>query len=205
MNRKNLIPILKSISETMAQNENILTQADAKFGDGDLGISMKKGFDAIFHIVSDTEENDLGKIFFQCSIGFNEAAPSTLGTVLSIGMMGMAKKLNGLTDASLDNMADALDTGIKMITLRTKSSVGDRTIMDSLIPAVEAIKNHISEGNNAALMAAYKEAEKGMENTKHLTAKFGRMVYYGEQVLGYADGGAIAGMLIFKAIAYPPG
>lgn len=202
MNRKDLIFLLKDISDAVAQNENTLTKADAKFGDGDLGISMKKGFDAIFHIVSSTEENDLGRLFLQCSFGFNEAAPSTLGTVLSIGMMGMAKELNGLTEASLENMANALDAGIKMITLRTKSTVGDRTIMDSLIPAVEALKSHISDGKDTALTAAFKAAEKGMENTKNLVAKFGRMVYYGEQVLGYTDGGAIVGMLIFKALVH---
>lgn len=202
MNRENLIYLLKNISDTMTQNEDLLTQADAKFGDGDLGISMKKGFDAIYHIVSVSEEIDLGKIFLQCSAGFNEAAPSTLGTILSICMMGMAKKLNGLTDASLENMSDALDAGLEMVSLRTKSSVGDRTIMDSLVPAVKALKNHVSEEKDAALTAAFKAAEKGMENTKFLPAKFGRMVYYGEQVLGHADGGAIAGMLIFKALSH---
>ena len=75
MNRENLIYLLKNISDTMTQNEDLLTQADAKFGDGDLGISMKKGFDAIYHIVSVSEEIDLGKIFLQCSASMKRRLP----------------------------------------------------------------------------------------------------------------------------------
>ncbi len=200
MNRENLVSYFKKISDIMTFRENELTDADAKFGDGDLGISMKKGFAAIYQTVSASKEKDLGKIFFQCSTVFNESAPSTLGTVLSICMMGMAKKLTGITDASSENMADALDAGIKMITARTNSDVGDRTIMDSLVPAVTAFRKHLPKGKEEALLAAYEAAKQGMESTKNLTAKFGRMVYYGEQVLGYTDGGAITGMLIFEAL-----
>lgn len=201
MNRENLISYLKNISNIMILHESMLTEADAKFGDGDLGISMKKGFDAIYQTTLASDETDLGKIFFQCSAAFNEAAPSTLGTVLSICMMGMARKLMGQTCASLEEMANALEEGLKMITLQTKSSVGDRTIMDSLVPAVSALKEHAPDGKNIALSSAFKAAKAGMESTKDLAAKFGRMVYYGEQVLGHPDGGAITGMLIFEALA----
>lgn len=202
MDKTSLVVILEKLMTVMIHCESELTQADARFGDGDLGISMKKGFEAAHICAKNTDETDLGKIFLLCSNAFNEAAPSTLGTILSLCLMGMAKELKGKTNASLEEMAYAMEQGVNTITLRTNSHLGDRTILDSLIPAINTLKNRLAEGKESALTAAFEAARKGVENTKNLPAKFGRMVYYGDQVLGYADGGAIVGMLIFKTFIH---
>ena len=84
-----VIEIFSYISEVMTQNKEYLIELDQQNGDGDLGISMSAGFNAVASYLKTTEEKDLGRLFMSCSSKFNEAAPSSLGTILSLGMMGM--------------------------------------------------------------------------------------------------------------------
>ena len=86
-----------------------------------------------------------------------------------------------------------------MIMNKAKSKPGDKTILDSLYPAVQALKEHASEGETA-WEEAYKAACAGAENTRKMKGVHGRIAYYGEKTLGEMDGGAVAGMLIFEAL-----
>ncbi|MEG0215228.1 MAG: DAK2 domain-containing protein, partial [Hungatella sp.] len=92
-----------------------LVELDSQNGDGDLGISMSSGYQAIDAYLKMTDEADLGRLMMQCSSVFNEAAPSSLGTILSFGMIGMAKNLKGKTEISVDELADALQAGVSFI------------------------------------------------------------------------------------------
>ena len=145
------------------------------------------------------EENDLDILLRNCSSEFNEAAPSTLGTIISFGFMGMAKYLKGKTSVDLPDIASAMEAGIQMIMNKAKSKPGDKTILDSLYPAVQVLKEHASEGETA-WEEAYKAACAGAENTRKMKGVHGRIAYYGEKTLGEMDGGAVAGMLIFEAL-----
>ena len=121
---------------------------------GDLGISMAQGYSAIASYLSTTDEEDIGRALLKCSSLFNEAAPSTLGTITSFGFMGMAKALKGKREARLSEWADALDAGLKLIMDRAKSKAGDKTILDALIPGVEALKENAAKGKVEALAFA---------------------------------------------------
>lgn len=198
-NRTQLAESLKKISSKMTEKEKYLIELDAKFGDGDLGLSMKQGFGKVADYLAKAEENDLGILLRNCSSEFNEAAPSTLGTIISFGFMGMAKYLKGKTSVDLPDIASAMEAGIQMIMNKAKSKPGDKTILDSLYPAVQVLKEHASEGETA-WEEAYKAACAGAENTRKMKGVHGRIAYYGEKTLGEMDGGAVAGMLIFEAL-----
>jgi hypothetical protein len=90
------------ISKTITENRDYLITLDQQNGDGDLGISMSDGFRALAAYVQAAEETDLGKLFFQMSRIFNDKAPSSLGTILSFSLMGMARSLKGKEIASLE-------------------------------------------------------------------------------------------------------
>ena len=78
--------VVASISSAMEENREYLISLDQQNGDGDLGISMDEGFKAVLALLDKEEEEDLGRLFMKASKAFNEAAPSSLGTILSIAM-----------------------------------------------------------------------------------------------------------------------
>lgn len=199
MNKETLRESISAISGVMDEHEEYLIKLDARFGDGDLGMTMKQGFKRLKECMEETDEKDLGRLFRYCSVEFNEAAPSTLGTIISFGLMGMAKYLKGKEETDLKETAQAMCEGVKTIMDKAKSRPGDKTVLDSLYPAAEALLKYADQTEEAWDMA-YEAAYEGMESTRKMRGMHGRIAYYGEKTLGELDGGAAAGMLIFKAL-----
>ena len=192
---------ISSIAKEMAENRDYLVELDQRNGDGDLGISMSEGFNALVEVLNKTEETDLGKVFRDLSKTFNESAPSSLGTILSFGLMGIAKELKGKTEVSRQEFSVALEKGLDNILDKTGSKVGEKTIIDSLSPGIESLLSSGSEEDKAAFQNAYEASKAGAEKTKEMMAVHGRAAYYGEKSLGLVDGGAVVGILIFKGMA----
>ena len=192
---------ISSIAKEMAENRDYLVELDQRNGDGDLGISMSEGFNALVDVLNMTEEMDLGKVFRDLSKTFNESAPSSLGTILSFGLMGIAKELKGKTEVSRQEFSVALEKGLDNILDKTGSKVGEKTIIDSLSPGIESLLSSGSEEDKAAFQNAYEASKAGAEKTKEMMAVHGRAAYYGEKSLGLVDGGAVVGTLIFKGMA----
>ena len=112
MNSRSLKGAMENISALMDKYRDYLVELDAQNGDGDLGISMSVGYRAVSEYLRQTDETDLGKLFMKGALVFNEAAPSSLGTITAFGMMGMAKTLKGKQEGSLSELAEAMATGI---------------------------------------------------------------------------------------------
>ena len=192
---------ISSIAKEMTENRDYLVELDQRNGDGDLGISMSEGFNALVEVLNQTEETDLGKAFRDLSKTFNESAPSSLGTILSFGLMGIAKELKGKTEVSRQEFSVALEKGLDNILDKTGSKVGEKTIIDSLSPGIESLLSSGSEEDKTAFQNAYEASKAGAEKTKEMMAVHGRAAYYGEKSLGLVDGGAVVGTLIFKGMA----
>lgn len=192
---------ISSIAKEMTENRDYLVELDQRNGDGDLGISMSEGFNALVEVLNKMEETDLGKVFRDLSKTFNESAPSSLGTILSFGLMGIAKELKGKTEVSRQEFSVALEKGLDNILDKTGSKVGEKTIIDSLSPGIESLLSSGSEEDKAAFQNAYEASKAGAEKTKEMMAVHGRAAYYGEKSLGLVDGGAVVGTLIFKGMA----
>ena len=202
MDLASLKAAVASISKLITENRDYLIKLDQQNGDGDLGISMSDGFKAISDYLQTAEETDLGKLFFQMSKIFNDKAPSSLGTILSFGLMGIARALKGKESADLTETTDALQQGINTIMEKAGSKPGEKTILDSLCPALEALQAHCAEGDKKKAFAkAAEAAAKGSEDTRQMLPKHGRAAYYGDKNLGILDGGSVVGKLIFEAIS----
>lgn len=203
MDAQGLASAIERISKKMEVNKDYLIRLDQQNGDGDLGISMNDGFRAVYLMMECTEEKDLGKLLMKAGNAFNEAAPSSLGTILSFGFMGMAKSLKGTSDATPQQLAEALRAGICRIMEKAGSKPGQRTILDSLCPAVEAYEQNVCAAgadSDAAFKAAARAAADGAEATRQMKPVHGRAAYYGEKSLGHLDGGAVVGRMIFEAL-----
>jgi dihydroxyacetone kinase len=198
MNTETLRLALMAVNELMAANRDYLVELDQQNGDGDLGISMAAGFKALCDYMGETGEKDLGRVLMKCGTTFNEAAPSSLGTIISFCFMGMAKSLRGKEEASLPELAVALEAGIANIMEKAKSKPGEKTILDSLVPAVEILKT--PEEPLALFEAAARAASEGSEATRNMRSVHGRAAYYGDKSIGVLDGGSVVGKLIFQGL-----
>ncbi|MEA5017075.1 MAG: dihydroxyacetone kinase subunit L [Candidatus Limiplasma sp.] len=190
-----------AISRRMTENRSYLIELDAQNGDGDLGISMDTGFKAVAAYLQNAEEADLGRLFLKASKVFNEASPSSLGTILSFALMGIAKSLKGKGSAQVDELVDAMDAGVRLVMEKAGSKPGEKTILDALCPALEALKASAGEEVKARFDKAAQAAAQGSESTRRMRSVHGRAAYYGDKSIGLLDGGSVVGKLIFEAIA----
>ncbi len=196
-----LQPAFRRISEVMNLNQDYLIELDQKNGDGDLGLSMNSGYKALAAYLDGCPETDLGRILAKASAVFNEAAPSTLGTITSFFLMGMARALKGKARAELPELGAAMEAGLRLVMERTGAKPGEKTIVDALAPGIAELVARPGETPAAAFAQAAQAAAAGSEATRAMRAVHGRAAYYGDRSLGVLDGGSVVGALVFQAIA----
>lgn len=198
---KDGMAIVTSMIKAIQANKEYLSEIDGAIGDGDHGINMNKGFTLC-------EVRLKNK-----SVSFSEAL-STLGDVLfneiggSMGPlyglffteMGNSIKEKELIDATCIN--DMLGDGIKALQEIVTAKVGDKTLMDALIPAKESMQEAIdAEEDFATILVKMKNAaNKGKDATKDMVAKYGRASRLGERSKGVIDAGAASCSLLLTAM-----
>lgn len=173
MTTKDLCRAIDAISARIDENRDALVSLDQQNGDGDLGISMSGGFRAVSDFLHDSQETDLGKCLNRCGDHFNEAAPSSLGTILAFFFKGMARSLKGTETCDAARLAEAMRAGLENVMAKAGSKPGEKTILDSLTPGVEALSAHAGEGARAAFAKAAKAAREGSEGTRAMKGRMG--------------------------------
>ena len=179
MTTNDLLRAFEAVSARIDENRDLLVSLDQQNGDGDLGISMSSGFHAAVRFLRGPQETDWGRRLNACGDAFNEAAPSSLGTILTFFLKGMARDLKGVCTCDLSRLARAMRTGLDNVTARAGSKPGEKTILDSLDPGVTALEENARQGVRAAFEAAARAARDGSERTREMTAVWGRAAYYG--------------------------
>lgn len=194
--------IFEALSQTMAENRQLLTDLDAESGDGDLGITMTKGFAAAAKTAQDFAEDDIGRLFLVSGMSIAKNAPSTLGTLIASGFMKCSKGLIGKRELTTTDCAAMMAGFVEGIMDRGKSKPGEKTIVDTLLPAAEALRDAPADAPlGDAWAAAASAAESGLEKSKQMKAQHGRAAYYGDASIGKQDPGATVGVLMVKTIA----
>jgi dihydroxyacetone kinase-like protein len=192
---------LSGIAKIMEQNKMLLIELDAALGDGDLGIYMESGFEKISADMSEPEAAP-GTILNKAGQIMMEEVPSTLGTLLGAAMRRMGKSL-GQTDAfSIQDFVTAWEMACDEIQSRGKAKLGDKTILDTVYPASNAMQEALSVNMAAGevLQKGYDAALKALEASNRFQAVHGRAGYFGEKSIGMQDGGATVGVLILEGI-----
>lgn len=137
--------IFACIDAEMNQNKEYLVRLDATTGDGDLGLTMCAGYDAIVRQLDGSDERDFGKGLVSAGMTMADFAPSTLGTLLAMGMLRAGKVLLGRTNVKADELGRAGTAAVEEIGASGKAKCGDKTVLDSLIPAVETLNDALKE------------------------------------------------------------
>jgi dihydroxyacetone kinase-like protein len=192
--------IVSGIAVLMTEKKEELIKLDSAMGDGDLGLTMEKGFSAARDEAAKTDEPDLGKFLMKIGMAIARAAPSTMGTLAATGFMSGGKAVTGKTALGGMEMAAFFDAFTAGIMQRGKSKPGEKTIVDVLVPASQALAAAVSSG--AELPEAFRilraAAAEGREQAKGMIAQHGRLAYYQEQSKGREDPGAAACIYILQ-------
>ena len=198
-NQEALSVVLNVISE-IQHNKDYLSDVDGKIGDGDHGVNMNKGFtlcrgkiEGKAYSMSEGLEI-LGKTLLM-EIG------GSMGPLYGKFFIGMSKNVQDEIDQNV--LLDMLESGIKSVQLLSKAKVGDKTLFDTLIPAVEAYHDAINKdlGFYEALLKLKEASELGMMSTKEMMAKIGRASRLGERSKGILDPGAVSCNLILQSLS----
>lgn len=190
--------IIERIRQIMAEQKDYLIEIDGRMGDGDLGLTMEKAFTAAADEIKDKDIEDAGKLFMKAGMVMAKAAPSTMGTLVATGFMRGGKGMSGETEAG--ELSTFFTSFVEGLMERGKSKPGEKTIIDALHPAAQALEKAAGEGIGAveALEAALSAGRKGLEATKDMVAQHGRVAYYQDQSKGMEDPGATAGVFILR-------
>jgi phosphoenolpyruvate---glycerone phosphotransferase subunit DhaL len=191
---KDIRSIVSGIASIMAEKKDELISLDGAMGDGDLGLTMEKGFAAARDEALASEEPDLGKLLIKIGMAIARAAPSTMGTLVGSGFMSGGKAVTGVPALGVGEMAAFFEAFTAGVMQRGKSKPGEKTIVDVLLPASEALRAAASSG--VELPGAFRKlrsaAAVGREQAKGMIAQHGRLAYYQEKSKGQEDPGAVA-------------
>lgn len=200
---KKVIEILKAIGDKIQEEKDFLTELDNVIGDGDHGINMARGFGKVEEKLPTLEGKDIGTILKTTGMTLVSTVGGASGPLygtafMKAGMIGAGKNEIGMEDFLA--MLDAATEGIKM---RGKATTGEKTMLDAIVPSIDAMKAEYeaSQDAKAALAAGVKAAEEGVEYTKTIAATKGRACYVGERSIGHQDPGATSYTLMLTIIS----
>lgn len=181
--------------------KDYLTELDSATGDGDLGITISKGFKAIEETLKGSHKN-IGQLLIKAGMDFNNAAGSTMGALFGMALMRAGKCLADLEKVDLKVFYQIVSCAEESIIEKGKAELGGKTMLDALDPARLSLKYSLdnNESTELALEKAYFASEKGCKNTKQMQATSGRSRWLGERTLGHVDPGAAFISLLFKSI-----
>ena len=198
-----VIAILKNIIAAIEENAQFLTDLDAAIGDNDHGINMARGFKKVDADLPGLAGKDIGAILKKVGMDLVSTVGGSSGPLYGTAFMKAGAKAAGKNESSLDDFIVMMDEAIGGVQLRGKAVKGEKTMLDAMIPAQEAMKAAAAGGADAAavLQAGVKAAEEGVEYTKTIIATKGRASYLGERSIGHQDPGATSFTVILQAIA----
>lgn len=202
MDKQGLLALLDNISKRIYDQRDFLTQLDAAIGDGDHGHNMAKGFQAVQERVIANPGPDLGKILQQVGMTLISTVGGASGPLYGTAFLRMGGQLAGKQEVSITDLPKLLDAAIGGIQQRGKAVKGEKTMLDALIPAKEALEAALAAGKSApeALADAAAAAEAGVEYTKTIRATKGRASYLGDRSIGHQDPGATSSMLMIQVL-----
>lgn len=200
---EDLLYCLEQMANDLEKQKETLRELDARIGDGDLGVTIELGFRSLREGLPALKGADCGAVLARSGMNFMKAASSTFGILLASCFMGAGKAVTGQKALSLAELAKAAEGAEQGVRTRGKAELGDKTMLDALAPAVQALKQAAQEGKPfpQALDALAKAAEDGMKATIPLKSKHGRAAWQGDKTVGVQDAGATAVAMMAESFA----
>jgi len=201
MTSEDLIKCLDKIAKDVIESQDAIRELDACIGDGDLGVTTTAGFRNVKDNLANLRGTDVGTILIRSGINYNISGASTFGTLLATAMMKAGNEVKGKNEIGLLDLAKMANVAVQKIKDSGRAQIGDKTMLDVLMPAAEALQRAYDEGKNMAkaLDAALIAGEKGLKSTIQMKSKVGRSSWLGDKTIGKQDPGATVAYIMIKS------
>jgi phosphoenolpyruvate---glycerone phosphotransferase subunit DhaL len=192
---------MKRFAAEVAANRAYLTKLDGAIGDGDHGTNMDRGMKKALERLEATDGDDIGASLKAVGMALVSSVGGAAGPLYGTFFLQMGQATAGKSEIDLAGFTDALDAGVQGVIKRGKAEPGDKTMLDALGPALEALRGADGDDVAGALDQAAEAAREGMEATVPMVARKGRASYLGERSAGHQDPGATSSHLLLKTVA----
>jgi dihydroxyacetone kinase-like protein len=192
---------MKRFAADVAENRAYLTKLDGAIGDGDHGTNMDRGMKKVLERLEAADGDDIGASLKTVGMALVSSVGGAAGPLYGTLFLQMGQAAAGRSELDLAGFTEALDSGIQGVIKRGKAEPGDKTMLDALNPALDALRNADGDDVAAALQQAADAAREGMESTVPMVARKGRASYLGERSAGHQDPGATSSHLLLKTAA----
>jgi dihydroxyacetone kinase phosphoprotein-dependent L subunit len=195
--------VVRTIATVAVENEKYFGDLDAVVGDGDFGYSMARGFELVLQDWDGFDRTDIGTFLKKIAVVITSRIGGTSGPIWGTAFLRAGATAGAVTKLEAAQIVAMLRASIEGIKARGRSDVGDKTLLDAIVPAVDTIEERIERGDDAAttLRAAAIVARERAEATRPMQAMRGRASYTGERSIGTLDAGAVAVAVMFEALA----
>ena len=199
--------VIKTMARTIVDNADYFAQLDSIVGDGDFGYSLRNGFEVVHADYDSWDKPTPGAVLKKIGVTMAGKVGGVSGPIWGTAFLRAGVSAGDKTELGPDDVIALLRAAIGGIKQRGESDLGDKTLLDALVPAVDSLEASFADPSIAAdhgvaaLQHAADVAVKAAEDTAPMIAKRGRAAYTGERSIGSVDAGATAIGVIFQAIS----
>ncbi len=194
---------LDAMCDTIENEKEYLSELDGAIGDGDHGVNMAKCFREVKKKLAESSAEDVGTLFKDVGMVVMNSVGGAMGALYGTFFLKLSQSSAGKSEVNLSDLVGLFQTGEQGILDIGKANLGDKTLVDTLSPAVRAIEAAEKEGKPlaGALTDFEQAAKQGMESTRDMLAKMGRASRLGKRTIGHQDAGATSCYFILRSLA----
>jgi dihydroxyacetone kinase-like protein len=197
-----IVRFIEVAAATISEQRDYLTQLDSPIGDADHGTNMHRGFSAVAASLPAVADKDIGAIFMMVSSTLIAKVGGASGPLYGTAFLRASRLIGPRYEIDGDLALAAFDAAFEGIASRGKSERGQKTMLDTMGPAVDALRAAVEGGDElpAAFEKMLAAAEQGMAATRDMLALRGRAAFLGERSIGHQDPGATSAFLLLSAL-----
>jgi dihydroxyacetone kinase phosphoprotein-dependent L subunit len=193
--------VVRTVAQTAVDNETYFCELDAVVGDGDFGYSLARGFEIVLSDWDDLGYDDLGGLLKKTALILTKRIGGTSGPIWGTAFLRAGVTLTPTPEPNNAEVIAGLRAAIDGIKQRGDTDLGDKTLLDALVPAVDELEKALGEGAGDALQRAAATARESAEATKGMLAQRGRAAYPGERSRDSVDAGATGIAVMLEAVS----
>ena len=195
--------VMSTVTATILDNETYFGELDAVVGDGDFGYSLARGFEIVHEDWDNIDRSDPGTFLVKIAGTVSARIGGTSGPIWGTAILRAGAQLRGKDEFDHEDVVRALRASVEGIKARGKAELGEKTLLDALVPAIDTLEAEAGAGKTPAevVRAMATTAREAAENTKPMQARRGRASYTGERSIGSVDAGAMAIAVLLEKLA----
>lgn len=203
MSQQRVEQVVRTVAETCVENEQYFGELDSVVGDGDFGFSLARGFENVLAGWDDYDRSDAGTFLQKIAVTMSGRIGGTSGPIWGTAFLRAAGVVKGKQDVTGDDVVAMLRAAVDGIRARGGADLGEKTLLDALVPLTDTVEQRLAAGAAPAEVAeaAAATARSAAEATRPMQARRGRASYTGERSIGSLDPGAVAVAVLAERVA----